>query len=124
MALTQQDLPGAYVEFGIHANTDGKMKVTLYSEYDEATDTGTVVDLTGATFKASSIDEDGTVVWTVTPTAPTPTNGEIFIVVPKATTLAKKNTNGDWGLKVIWPDTTETIEAYGPTMIGPNLVPD
>ena len=72
MSLTQQDLPGIYVEFTMHANTDAKIQITLYSEYDEATGTGTVIDLTGASFKARAIDADGNELWSVVPTSAVP----------------------------------------------------
>ena len=122
MSLTQQDLPGIYVEFTMHANTDAKIQITLYSEYDEATGTGTVIDLTGASFKARAIDADGNELWSVVPTSAVPASGEILTTVPKATTLLKAETDGEWGLKVIWPDTSEEVVAYGPTLIGRELV--
>jgi len=122
MSLTQQDLPGMFAEYPMHANTDAAIKIILYSEFDEATRTGTVVDLTGATFKARGIDDDDVEVWSTVPTSPVPTSGEIFNTVPKATTLAKTGESGNWGLKVIWSGGDETIVAYGPFLIGPVLV--
>lgn len=122
MTIPEEGYPGIFFAYLMHANSDATVRFELLSDYNRATETGTPIDLTGATLKASGIDGDGNEVWSVVPTAPVPTDGVIFVTVPRATSLPLVNTEGQWGLQVEWPGGLKTIEAYGPFFIGPELV--
>jgi len=105
--------PGGYYYWGMSAGDDETRIFTLYSTYDKTTDTGTPVNLTGCSLKAEGRDSAGTSQWEVTPTAATPSNGEVTITVPSATTTSKKGLSGDWALRVTWTDGKKTSPAWG-----------
>lgn len=104
--MSGQD-PNGYFPIAMHAGVDLSVLFRLTNE------SGTAIDLTGCSFRAEGRDDDGTSQWEVTPTAASPTNGEITMVVPSATTAAKKGLSGEWGLRVTWTSGLKTLPVWG-----------
>lgn len=111
--MTTISRPGAYYYLGGHAGEDVVRVFTLYSSYDESSGTGTVVNLTGCAFKAEGKNSAGTSQWEITPTAATPSNGEITMTIPLATTTSKAGLSGEWALRVTWTDGSKTFPVWG-----------
>jgi len=123
--MTTTSRPGAYYYYGMHAGADEIRTFTLYSSYDRASKTGTVVDLTGATFKAEGKDSDGVTVFEVTPTFVTDgSDGKVTMTIPNATTTTKKGESGEWALRITWADTTITFPIWGRFAISDTVLVD
>ena len=123
---TEDIRPGAQEFYAMHGGSDAWRTYTMYGTWDDANQTGEVIDLTGATLTANFFDADGNLVFTADAvTVDAPTTG-LFIIKPgKTNTIAHAETEFEdgmmWGLHVVWSDASESIEMYGGWDIGKDL---